>query len=426
MCSPDMPDPDPAIGEAQRIIADNSTKMLDFFTNYYQETLAPLQMKQTALTERLNEDYLSGRAEQRDVERENIDRFRRLYQPLEEQTVRDAAEYDSAGNIARRSGIAAANVNQAYSNARDQSTRALSRMGINPNSSAFAATNDRLTRAQALDTAGARTGAAFDTMDKGIALRSGAVAQGRGLPNIAGQFAQIGNQSGAQAGAVGAQNLAGAQNVGNFMGQGYSMANAGMAQSGQLGVANYNAQVNAANVAGNPMMEILGMGTRLGAAALMAPSSKEYKTDKVRVSEGAALSALRRMPIEEYSYRPGIVDGGAKRHVGTYAENFQQETGMGDGRSIPIQDAIGVTMAAVKDLDRKVSALMPRKASGGPIDARRGGSIRGPGTATSDSIPAMLSNGEYVLNAESVKMIGKQKLDKMNKAGLKRRALKGR
>lgn len=356
MCSPDMPDPDPAIGEAQRIIAENSTKMLDFFTNYYQETLAPLQKKQTALTERLTEDYLSGRAEQREVERENIDRFRRLYQPLEEQTVRDAAEYDSAGNIARRSGIAAANVNQAYSNARDQSTRALSRMGINPNSSAFAATNDRLTRAQALDTAGARTGAAFDTMDKGIALRSGAVAQGRGLPNIAGQFAQIGNQSGAQAGAQGAQNLASAQNVGNFMGQGYSMANSGMAQSGQLGVANYNAQVNAANVAGNPFMEVLGMGARIAAGP-------------------AGL---------------GLFGPGRGR----------------DGGSVPY------------DLEYE---------EGGPVlDARRGGALRGPGTETSDSIPALLSKGEYVLNADAVKIAGKKKLDKMNEAGLKRRALKGR
>lgn len=340
MCSPDMPGPDPAIGEAQRILAQNSTEMLQFFKDYYKDTLAPLQQKQSALTEKLTEDYLAGRAEQRGVEQENMERFRRLYQPLEEQTVRDAAEYDSAGNIARRSGIAAANVSQSYSNARDQNTRALSRMGINPNSSAFAATNDRLTRAQALDTAGARTGAAFDTMDKGIALRSGAVAQGRGLPNIAGQFAQIGNQSGAQAGAQGQSNLAGAQNVGSFMGQGYSAANAGMAQSGQLGVANYNAQVNAANVQGNPLMEVLGMGARFAGTAT-----------------GAKLFGL---------------------------------------------------------------------ADGGTVDARRGGAIRGPGTETSDSIPALLSDGEYVLNAESVKMIGKQKLDKMNKAGLKRRALKGR
>ena len=47
-----------------------------------------------------------------------------------------------------------------------------------------------------------------------------------------------------------------------------------------------------------------------------------------------------------------------------------------------------------------------------------GGSIRGLGTETSDSIPAMLSDGEYVLNAGAVKMLGKKQLDKVNKQGL--------
>jgi TP901 family phage tail tape measure protein len=36
----------------------------------------------------------------------------------------------------------------------------------------------------------------------------------------------------------------------------------------------------------------------------------------------------------------------------------------------------------------------------------RGGYVRGPGSGTSDSIPAMLSNGEYVLTADEVKAIG--------------------
>ncbi|MFG1636263.1 hypothetical protein ACGFKX_15645 [Pseudonocardia alni] len=35
-----------------------------------------------------------------------------------------------------------------------------------------------------------------------------------------------------------------------------------------------------------------------------------------------------------------------------------------------------------------------------------GGEVRGPGTATSDSIPAMLSNGEFVLSASDVKRLG--------------------
>jgi chorismate mutase len=44
-----------------------------------------------------------------------------------------------------------------------------------------------------------------------------------------------------------------------------------------------------------------------------------------------------------------------------------------------------------------------RMATGGPVGFPGGGAVRGPGTATSDSIPAMLSNGEYVINARSTR-----------------------
>ena len=53
-----------------------------------------------------------------------------------------------------------------------------------------------------------------------------------------------------------------------------------------------------------------------------------------------------------------------------------------------------------------------------------GGHVSGPGTETSDSIPARLSDGEYVLNAEAVKMVGKDKLDHINALGLARRRRK--
>lgn len=46
-----------------------------------------------------------------------------------------------------------------------------------------------------------------------------------------------------------------------------------------------------------------------------------------------------------------------------------------------------------------------------------GGYISGHGTSTSDSIPAMLSNGEYVLNASSVDAIGVDNLNRINAAG---------
>ena len=43
-----------------------------------------------------------------------------------------------------------------------------------------------------------------------------------------------------------------------------------------------------------------------------------------------------------------------------------------------------------------------------------GGSVKGAGSSKSDSIPAMLSNGEYVLNADTVKRLGVPLLNAIN------------
>ena len=46
------------------------------------------------------------------------------------------------------------------------------------------------------------------------------------------------------------------------------------------------------------------------------------------------------------------------------------------------------------------------KADGGIMDLRDGGASNGPGTGTSDSIPAMLSDGEFVMTAKAVRGAG--------------------
>lgn len=49
-----------------------------------------------------------------------------------------------------------------------------------------------------------------------------------------------------------------------------------------------------------------------------------------------------------------------------------------------------------------------------PTGYATGGYISGPGTGTSDSIPALLSNGEYVIRAAAVRKLGKRHLDMLN------------
>ena len=50
-----------------------------------------------------------------------------------------------------------------------------------------------------------------------------------------------------------------------------------------------------------------------------------------------------------------------------------------------------------------------------------GGRVRGPGTATSDSILARVSNGEFILPDEAVPIAGLGNLEALRQAGLQAR-----
>lgn len=63
---------------------------------------------------------------------------------------------------------------------------------------------------------------------------------------------------------------------------------------------------------------------------------------------------------------------------------------------------------------RASGGLVQRFAAGGQAFRRMVGRISGPGTGTSDSVPAMLSNGEYVIRAASVRKYGAAMLDAIN------------
>lgn len=63
--------------------------------------------------------------------------------------------------------------------------------------------------------------------------------------------------------------------------------------------------------------------------------------------------------------------------------------------------------------------IIGRSRSGPPLQYLEGGKVVGPGTERSDSIPALLSNGEYVIQAPSVRKIGIDTLDMLNSGKMK-------
>jgi tape measure domain-containing protein len=63
------------------------------------------------------------------------------------------------------------------------------------------------------------------------------------------------------------------------------------------------------------------------------------------------------------------------------------------------------------------SAAGSAAGSGATLVAATGGLIAGPGSDTSDNIPAWLSPGEYVVNAKAVRRLGRTMLDRINASG---------
>ena len=62
-------------------------------------------------------------------------------------------------------------------------------------------------------------------------------------------------------------------------------------------------------------------------------------------------------------------------------------------------------------------------AAAGILGAATGGYVSGPGSSTSDSVPARLSNGEYVMRASAVQAYGKDFFDSLNAKGYARGGL---
>ena len=64
-----------------------------------------------------------------------------------------------------------------------------------------------------------------------------------------------------------------------------------------------------------------------------------------------------------------------------------------------------------------LGGLVGQYAFGGPVGFPIGGPVSGPGSATSDSIPARLSDGEFVVRAAAVRAIGVPALEQINSMG---------
>lgn len=342
---------------------------------------------------------------------EEMARYKSTFRPVQDKLAADAMGWDSAERMESEAGKARADVIGSADLQQQAAQRQMASMGIDPRSGRYAG----VTRAGDVNTALAAAGAQNSTRDnvrnQAQMLRQGAaqvgqqvISNGQTANGISMQATSAGQAArlAGQATALQAKNMGlAAAGIGNttasmgnssaYAGLGLGLnaggAATGVIQSGNAGqmantaalgqgfsgaMGGYGGQASGLNsLYGNQLQgfqisqqasnnKASGIGSLLGTvgglalkAAPLMMSSKEYKTDKQPVS--GALDAVGSMPVEKWKYKDGIADG--KYHIGPYAEDFKKATGRGDGKSIPVVDAIGVTMKAVQELNGKVDAL---------------------------------------------------------------------
>lgn len=354
------PAPDPNVGKAALENIKLGKDWLSFAKDQFKVGNAR-QAKVDALSDQVTRQQLSDAKLASQRGSEQFERYKRLFQPVEDRIVSDAMTYDSPKKQAAAAAAAKADVLGSAADAEARSQRQMASMGINPASGRFAGIDRAGDLQTALAAAGAQNKAREQVKMTGMALREGVANMGRGATSTAAQQTSLGLNAGSSAmgNKLAAEGNWQANNA--IMGQGFQGAIGANASGAgilnqqygnQLSAWSAKQQADATSAAG--LMG--GLGT-LGGAALMM-SSEDYKEDKQPVKDGAALEAIDQMPVESWKYKDGIGDGG--HHIGPYAEDFQAATGKGDGKSIPVVDAIGVTMKAVQELNKKVKKMEKR------------------------------------------------------------------
>lgn len=352
----DIPDPDPGIHDAAYKLGDLGDEALDFFKQAYAEGTS----RQDVIDEAAKHvaGNMMGMSDDAKSHSEELwNRYENKYMPVEDRVIEDAMNWDSAANQASSAAQAKADVNTATAQQQAATERQQEAMGVNPNSGRYQSLDSQADTQAALNAADAENAARTQRQMQGVQMRQGVAQQGL-------QEAGLGNQTASLAGSLGsggintglAANQGFYQNAG-LMGTGYGMDMKGQQgkastllseYQAQLAAAGAEAQADAANMSG--MMS--GIGSLAGAGIKLI-SSKKLKEDKKPV-EGA-LSALNGLDVESWKYKDGVADG--EHHIGPYAEDWQKVTGTGDGKSIPVVDAIGVTMKAVQELNKKVDQM---------------------------------------------------------------------
>ncbi|MFT0547873.1 tail fiber domain-containing protein [Allopusillimonas ginsengisoli] len=343
---------DPLVGQAARANAEIGSRAQELAEQNWQwnkeltEKYAPLY-EQLISSQIAQSDLNAGQSE------DQWKQYRRIFQPIENIMAQEALDYDSAQEVDRRAGLAAATTAKQFDGARDAHAREMGRMGISPTSSVGAQAYTDQFNQEALAKAGSINQERNNTKLLGMSLRQDAARFGRNQTGtgLAASAAAL-QGSHAAAGTMGGQTAQGnaAGTAQGLMGTAIS----GHSAAGNLALNQWQTKVQAEQSAQAGLGSLVGT---LGSAAILA-SSEKLKEDKQPVNDQEALEGLKRVPVENWKYKAGVADEG--QHTGPYAEDMNREFGdevAPGGMGLDMVSVSGKHHAAIRALGRQVDRI---------------------------------------------------------------------
>lgn len=240
----DAPAPDPNVGVAALKNAELGQNWLDFAKQQF-DVGNVRQADMDALTKRVTEQQLATQDQTNQWAQEDRARYKGTFQPLQDEFIKTANEYDTPEKEAQAAAEAKSDVQRNATQQQGAEQRSMAAMGINPLSGRFQGQSRATSTLTALAGAGAENAARENVRNKALALKSDAINMGNGLPASAASAYGLGLNAGNSAvGNTSAANSNFYQNNG-VMSQGYGGAMQGYNNMGSLLNSQYNGQVNA-------------------------------------------------------------------------------------------------------------------------------------------------------------------------------------
>lgn len=265
------PAPDPQIGQAALQNAKTGEDWLSFAKDTY-ATSMERQKPIDALSQSIAQNQLDASKEQQQWAEQAHDRYVSKFEPMQDQFVQQAQNWDTPEKEAAAAATAKADVATNAAQQEGANNRQMSAMGVNPASGKWAGIDRATGLATATSEAGAENNARNVVKQQGMALEGDAINIGNGLPSQASQSVGLGLNAGT--GAMNVTNSANGQFLaaGGIMNTGYQGAMAGYSNEANILQNQYNSQLTAwydqnslQNQQNAAMMQ--GIGSIVGLAA---------------------------------------------------------------------------------------------------------------------------------------------------------------